>query len=70
MAFPFLHQILHTRLVDSPEMMRIPIRARGSEGMCPRIFFIKMAQSGAFLSVPKYVIVNLKLFFMDNFPQK
>ena len=28
-AFPFLHQILHTRRVDSPLIMWIQIRARG-----------------------------------------
>ena len=32
-AFPFLHQILHTRRVDSPVMTWIQINAKGS-GVC------------------------------------
>ena len=39
--FPFSHQILHTRRVDSPIMMWIQIRARRSVGMLPLIFFNK-----------------------------
>ena len=47
-AFPFLHQIIHTRRIDSPVIMWIQIRARGSGGMLPKVFFyIKMVQAGA-----------------------
>ena len=46
-AFPFLHQILHTRHIDSPVMMWIQICAGegGVWGHAPLDFFlIKMVQ--------------------------
>ena len=39
--FSFLHQILHTRGVDSPVMMWIQICARVSGGMLPGNFVLK-----------------------------
>ena len=34
----------------------------GESGACsPGIVFLKMVQSGAFLSVPKYVIINTEI---------
>ena len=49
-TFLFLHQILHTRRVDSPVMMLIQIRAMVSRGMLPpRIFFsLKWCNLGKF----------------------
>ena len=38
-AIPFIHQILHTKRVDSPVMMLIQIRARGPGACFPMIFF-------------------------------
>ena len=39
-AFPFLHQLLHTRRVDSPVMMLIQICAKGGPGACSSRFFL------------------------------
>ena len=46
--FLFLHQVLHSMHVDSPVIILIQIWARGSGGMLPRFFFIKMVQSSTF----------------------
>ena len=65
-AFPFLHQILHIRRVDSTVTMSIQIRAMGVW-----IFFYQNGAIWRILSVLKYVIINLKINnFKDNFPQK
>ena len=48
-----------------PVMMSFQIHARGSG-----FFLIKMVQYGSILSLPKYVIINLKINnIMATFPQ-
>ena len=56
-AFPFLHQILHTRRVDSLVIMWTQISARGSD---PPDICYKNGAILRILSVPKYAIINLK----------
>ena len=71
-AFPFVHQLLHTRRVDSPVMIWIQIRAMGVRGACSPGFFFKKKNGAIWriLSVPKYVIIHLKINnFKDNFRQ-
>ena len=66
-ALRFLHQLLHVRRVDSPAM--IWVRARGSEGMLPLNFYIKMVQSGAYeCSKVRYYQPKIQRF-MNNFLQ-
>ena len=69
-VFSFLHQILHTRRVDSPVIMWTQIRARGSGASPTEKNFGKNGAIWRNLSVPIYVIINLKINnFKDNFPQ-
>ena len=63
-AFPFssnyLERELHTRHADSPVMLWAHTRAKGSV-LSRKIYFKKKGGIWRILSVPKYVIINLKI---------
>ena len=62
-VFPFLHQRLNTMRVDSPVMIWIQIRSRGGGGVpaCSPLLGYKNGAIWRDPSVPKYVIINLKI---------
>ena len=62
-ASPQIHpnRELHTRRLGSPVTMWFHTRTMGVRGHAPRIVFIKHGAIWCILSIPKHVIINLKI---------
>ena len=58
---PPLNRELHTRRLGSPVTMWFHTRTMGVRGHAPRIVFIKNDANLCILSIPKHVIINLKI---------